>query len=125
MVEGSKFIEVFLIDKWEISLHQKTIRLSIGRIYPIVFTYDLNQEPSIYIIGGNSNGRISARKKDLNFDRNEDINFSTNQTGVKLLSSFIYNGFFSEEDNFFILNKLDIRFEDPLELYNGCVLVRR
>ena len=84
LVEGSKFIEVFLVDKWEISLHQKIIKLNIGRIYPIVFSYELNQEPSIFIIGGNSNAKFSQK---LDFKNDEDINFSINQTGVRILSS--------------------------------------
>jgi hypothetical protein len=36
-VEGCKYIEVFKIDKWEISLKQLIFRLGIGRINPIIF----------------------------------------------------------------------------------------
>jgi hypothetical protein len=37
IAEGMKYIEIFLIDKWEISMSKKCIKLNIGRISPIVF----------------------------------------------------------------------------------------
>ena len=123
LLEGCKYIEIFLINKWEINLSKKVLKLNIGRIYPIVFSYELEDDPSIFIIGGNTNADFKAKK--VIFINHEDINFSTNKTGVRISSSALYDFFFNEEDNFFIMNNLNIRFEKTNELYNGCVLMRR
>lgn len=40
IVEGSKYIEIFSIERWEISLKQVILKLGIGRISPIVFSCD-------------------------------------------------------------------------------------
>lgn len=123
LLEGCKYIEIFLINKWEITLSKKVLKLNIGRIYPIVFSHELEDDPSIFIVGGNTNADWKSRK--VSFIKHEDINFSTNQTGVRIPSSSLYDFFFNEEDNFFVMNNLNIRFERTNELYNGCVLMRR
>jgi hypothetical protein len=94
-VEGSKYIEIFSIDKWEISLKQVVLRLGIGRISPIIFSCDHESEPRIFIIGGYSNAAINKRKE-LSFKIDEDINYSTNQTGLMIDPSFIEDCFLGD-----------------------------
>jgi len=62
IVEGCKYIEIFRIDKWEISLKQVALRLSIGRITPIIFSCDHENEQTVFIIGGCSNASLNNKK---------------------------------------------------------------
>ena len=55
IVEGSQYIEIYKIGKWEITLKPASIRLNIGRISPIVFSWDQDGQSSVYLLGGNSN----------------------------------------------------------------------
>lgn len=55
----------------------------------------------------------------------DDLNSTTNQTGVYIETSFIIESFEKQNNNIFLLNNLNIRFDNPLRLYNGCVLSRK
>jgi hypothetical protein len=70
-VEGSKYIEIFCVDKWEISLNQVVLRLETGRIDPVIFSWHQRSgEPRIFIIGGHYRATINSRQQ-LSFKADE------------------------------------------------------
>ena len=126
ITEGSEYIEIFSIKKWEIGLKPLIIRLNIGRISPIVFSCEHEGESCVYILGGKSNATFNSHSSKLTFPRDsDDLNDTTNQTGVRIKSTSIDQWFQSEEDSIFLINNLNVRFEHPLKLYNGCTLLRK
>ena len=38
IAEGSKYIEVFIFDKWSVSLKHKVFKIKIGRFAPLILT---------------------------------------------------------------------------------------
>lgn len=55
----------------------------------------------------------------------EDINFSTNLTGIKIDPSFIEDCFESDDASTLLVNNINVRFNDPLLLYGGSVLYKK
>lgn len=89
------------------------LRLSIGRISPIIFECDLEGEPFIFILGGHSNASMS-RKKQITFSTSQDINYSANQTGVRIDPSFIEDCFLGNDTGTLLVNNINVRFAEPL-----------
>lgn len=98
--------------------------MGIGRINPIIFESEDENSCSIFIIGGYSNARINS-KKQVSLNMDEDINFSTNLTGIKIDPSFIEDCFESDDASTLLVNNINVRFNDPLLLYGGSVLYKK
>lgn len=73
VAEGNKFIEIFEIEKWHVSLKSKCIKLIIGRICPIVLPIKEKNIAKLMILGGNSIAKIT-REGVLDFNYENDIN---------------------------------------------------
>lgn len=85
VIQGSKFIEIFELRKLDIETSSQIIKLSIGRISPIIMTVNHKSEIKILIMGGNSTATINS-KDVINFDYEHQTNESTNQSATSLPS---------------------------------------